>query len=169
MLKDLSVKGKEYKMHNDEHYMQLALEEAQKAALINEVPVGAVIIDADGNIIGKGHNTTERYNSPLAHAELNAIRKATHRLDSWRLTDCTIYVTLEPCAMCAGAISSARLKRLVYGAFDEKGGACASLLNLYDYPLNHKPMVKSRVLEEECGKILSEFFERKVRPEKTED
>jgi tRNA(adenine34) deaminase len=145
-------------MLTDEQYMQIALEEARKAAAINEVPVGAVIVGEDGDIAGRGYNTTERDNSPLAHAELTAIRKAALRLDTRRLTNCTIYVTLEPCPMCAGAISNAKIKRLVYGAFDEKGGACASLFNLYDYSVNHKPMVRSRVLEAECGAVLSEFF-----------
>ena len=149
-------------MNNDEHFMLLALEEAKKAAAINEIPVGAVIADAGGNIIGAGYNLTEQKNSPLKHAELIAIEQAAQALNSRRLTDCTIYVTLEPCPMCAGAISNARIKRLVYGAFDEKGGACASLFNLYDYPVNHKPMVRSRVLEAECGAVLSEFF-RKLR------
>ncbi|MCL2638537.1 MAG: tRNA adenosine(34) deaminase TadA [Oscillospiraceae bacterium] len=147
-------------MHNDEHFMLLALEEAKKAAALNEIPVGAVVIDADGKIIGTGYNLTERESSPLRHAELIAIEKAARHLNSRRLSDCTVYVTLEPCPMCAGAISSARIKRLVYGAFDEKSGAVASLLNLYDYPVNHKPMVRSRVLETECGAILSEFFKR---------
>jgi tRNA(adenine34) deaminase len=147
-------------MHNDEKYMRLALEEAQKAAAINECPVGAVVVDAGGNIIGRGHNLTERKNSPLAHAELIAIEEAAQALKSWQLSDCTIYVTLEPCPMCAGAISRARIKRLVYGAFDEKGGACASLLNLYDYPLNHKPQVRSRVLAEESSEVLSGFFKK---------
>ena len=149
-------------MHNDEHFMLLALEEAKKAAEKNECPVGAVVVDADGNVIGVGHNLTEQKNSPLKHAELIAIEEAAQALQTRRLTDCTIYVTLEPCPMCAGAISNARIKRLVYGAFDEKGGACASLFNLYDYPVNHKPQVRSRVLAQECGEILSEFF-RKLR------
>jgi tRNA(adenine34) deaminase len=147
-------------MHYDEHFMQLALAEAKKAAAINEVPVGAIVIDSDGNIVGRGYNTTERDRSPFAHAELNAIRKATHRLDTRRLSDCTIYVTLEPCPMCAGAISSAKIQRLVYGAFDEKNGACASLFNLYDFPVTCKPQVRSRVLEAECGAVLSEFFKK---------
>jgi tRNA(adenine34) deaminase len=147
-------------MHNDEHFMRFALEEAAKAAAINECPVGAVVVGADGSIIGRGHNLTERENSPLAHAELIALQEAARNLSSRRLTDCTMYVTLEPCPMCAGAISSARIKRLVYGAFDEKGGACASLFNLYDYPVNHKPMVRSRVLADECGAVLSDFFKK---------
>jgi len=145
-------------MHNDEHYMHLALDEARKAAGMNEVPVGAVVIDADGIIIGRGHNLTEEQQSPLAHAELLAIQQATKSISSKWLVDCTMYVTLEPCPMCAGAISSARIKRLVYGAFDVKGGAVASVMNIYDYSFNHKPMVKSRVLADECGKLLSDFF-----------
>jgi tRNA(adenine34) deaminase len=151
-------------MFTDEQYMQIALEEARKAAAINEVPVGAIVVAPDGDIVGRGYNTTERDGSPLAHAEITAIRKAALRLDTRRLTDCVIYVTLEPCPMCAGAISNAKIKRLVYGAFDEKSGACASLFNLYDYPVNHKPMVKSGLMAEECGALLSEFF-RKLREE----
>jgi len=147
-------------MKQDEHFMKLALEEAKKAAKQGECPVGAVIADENGAVVGKGHNTTERDHSPLAHAEMNAIRKATHRLDTKWLTECTIYVTLEPCPMCAGAISGARIKRLVYGAFDEKGGVCASLFNLYDYPVNHKPMVRSGVRADECGAVLSDFFKK---------
>ena len=145
-------------MQQDEYFMKLALEEAKKALLIGEVPVGAVIVDGEGNIIGRGYNTTERDNSPLRHAEMIAIEEAALFLKNRRLSDCILYVTLEPCPMCAGAIMSARIKRLVYGAFDEKGGACASIFNLYDYPVNHKPMVKSRVLADECGEILSGFF-----------
>jgi tRNA(adenine34) deaminase len=147
-------------MFTDEEYMKIALDEARKAAAINEVPVGAIVVAPDGDIVGRGYNTTERDDSPLAHAEITAIKKAALRLDTRRLTDCTIYVTLEPCPMCAGAISSAKIKRLVYGAFDEKGGACASLFNLYDYPVNHKPMVKSGLLADECGAVLSGFFKK---------
>ncbi|MCL1823750.1 MAG: nucleoside deaminase [Oscillospiraceae bacterium] len=145
-------------MFQDEEFMLLALEEAKKALSENECPVGAVIIDADGNIIGKGHNTTERDKSPLKHAELIAIEEAAGSKKNRRLTDCTIYVTLEPCPMCAGAISNARIKRLVYGAYDEKGGAVASILSLYETPVHHKPMVRSKVLAKECGEILSGFF-----------
>ncbi|MCL2078151.1 MAG: tRNA adenosine(34) deaminase TadA [Oscillospiraceae bacterium] len=147
-------------MLDDEHFMELALEEARKAFDKNECPVGAVIVDGGGNIVGRGYNTTETNHSPLMHAEMIAIGEAARVLKNRRLSDCTVYVTLEPCPMCAGAISNARLKRLVYGAFDSKGGACASLFNLYDYPVNHKPMVRSRVLEDECGAILSEFFKK---------
>lgn len=95
---------------------------------------------------------------PTAHAEIIAIEQAAKAMNSWRLTECTLYVTLEPCPMCAGAIINSRIKRLVYGAFDEKGGACASLMEIFDYPFNHRPMVRSRVLQDECAKLLTEFF-----------
>jgi tRNA(adenine34) deaminase len=147
-------------MYDDEHFMRIALEEAVKAYNKNEIPVGAIIVSADGDIAGRGHNLTELENSPLMHAEFIAIQEAVRALKTRRLSDCTMYVTLEPCPMCAGAISSARIKRLVYGAFDEKGGACASLFNLYDYPINHKPMVRSGILAGECGLLLSDFFEK---------
>ncbi|MDR1755078.1 MAG: tRNA adenosine(34) deaminase TadA [Eubacterium sp.] len=142
----------------DEEMMLLALAEAQKAYDIGEIPVGAVIVDDEEKIISKGYNRRERDNSPVAHAEIIAIEKAAYFKKNWRLNDCTLYVTLEPCPMCAGAISNARIKRVVYGAFDEKGGALSSLFNLYELPLNHAPMVRSRVLERECGEILSKFF-----------
>lgn len=146
----------------DEEMMLKALELARKAFDAGEVPVGAIIIDEHGTIIGEGFNQRETKKTPLAHAEIIAIEKAAEITGKWRLSDCTIYVTLEPCPMCAGAIMNARIKRLVYGAFDEKGGACASLFNLYDYPVNHKPLVRSRILEKECSSILENFF-RKLR------
>lgn len=142
----------------DEEMMLKALELAQKAFDQGEIPVGAIVVGKDGEIVGAGYNQRETKKSPLAHAEILAIEKAAQTLGEWRLSDCTLYVTLEPCPMCAGAIMNARLKRVVYGAFDEKGGACASLFNLFDYPVNHRPLVRSRVLEKECGEILSRFF-----------
>lgn len=148
-----------WKMLLDEEYMLLALDLAGKAYLLGECPVGAIVVDENGIVIGEGYNRREIDQSPTAHAEVIAIEKAAAKLGSWRLGGCTIYVTLEPCPMCAGAISNARIKRLVYGAFDEKGGACASLFNMYDYPLNHKPLVRSRILAQECGNILSRFFQ----------
>ncbi|MCL2087508.1 MAG: nucleoside deaminase [Oscillospiraceae bacterium] len=150
----------------DEEMMLLALEEAKKAYNIGECPVGSLIIDGDENIIATGYNRRETDNSPIAHAEIIAIEKAAAFKNTvtspmgWRLNDCTIYVTLEPCAMCAGAISNAGIKRVVYGAFNPKAGALASLFNLYEYPLNHIPLVRSRVLEQECGEILSRFFKK---------
>lgn len=142
----------------DEEMMLKALELAKKAYSIGEIPVGAIVVDGDGNIIGEGYNRRESDNSPTAHAEMLAIEKAAETLGHWRLSDCTLYVTLEPCPMCAGAIINSRLKRVVYGAFDDKGGACASVVNLFELPFNHKPLVRSRVLEKECGELLTEFF-----------
>lgn len=142
----------------DEEMMLKAIELAKKAYEIGEIPIGAIVVDKDGNIIGKGYNRRESDNSPTAHAEILAIEAAAKHLGSWRLTDCTLYVTLEPCPMCAGAIINSRLKRVVYGAFDDKGGACASVVNLFELPFNHKPLVRSRILERECGELLTEFF-----------
>lgn len=142
----------------DEEMMLKALELAKKAYSMGEIPVGAIVVDGDGNIIGEGYNRRESDNSPTAHAEMLAIEKAAETLGHWRLSECTLYVTLEPCPMCAGAIINSRLKRVVYGAFDDKGGACASVVNLFELPFNHKPLVRSRVLEKECGEILTEFF-----------
>ncbi len=143
----------------DEEMMLKALDLAKKAYELGECPVGAVVTDKDGNIIGEGYNRRECDNSPTAHAEILALEAAAKHLKSWRLSQCTIYVTLEPCPMCAGAIINARIKRLVYGAFDEKGGACTSVVNLFELPFNHKPLVRSRVLEKECGELLTKFFQ----------
>lgn len=142
----------------DEEMMLKAIELAKKAYEMGETPVGAIVVDKEGNIIGEGYNRRECDNSPTAHAEILAIESAARHLGSWRLTDCTLYVTLEPCPMCAGAIINSRLKRVVYGAFDDKGGACTSVVNLFELPFNHKPLVRSRVLEKECGELLTEFF-----------
>lgn len=144
----------------DEEMMLKALELAKKAYSMGECPVGAIIIDKEGTIVGEGCNRRETDNSPTAHAEILAIEQAAKTLGTWRLSECTMYVTLEPCPMCAGAIINSRLKRVVYGAFDEKGGACASVLNLFELPFNHKPLVRSRILEKECGEILKDFFEK---------
>ena len=146
----------------DEEMMERALELANEAARRGEIPVGSVVVNADGEIIGEGFNRREELQSPTAHAEMLAIEQSAKRLGSRRLTDCTIYVTLEPCPMCAGAIMNAGLKRLVYGAFDEKNGACASVTALFDEKFTHIPRVRSRVLEQRCGEVLSEFF-RKLR------
>ena len=145
----------------DEEYMEKALELAQKAALRGEIPVGALVVDKDGKIIGEGFNRREELQSPTAHAEVLAIEQAAKTLKNRRLLDCTLYVTLEPCPMCAGAVMNAGLKRLVYGAFDDKNGACASVATLFDEKFTHIPMVRSRVLKDRCGEILSEFFKDK--------
>ena len=139
-------------------FMKEALAEARKALGKNEPPVGAVIVK-DGEIIARSHNLRENLHDPTAHAEMLAIREAAARLGRWRLSDCEIYVTLEPCAMCAGAMVLARLARLVYGADDPKAGAVVSLMNLAsDERLNHQVEVKGGVLAEECGTLLRDFF-----------
>lgn len=140
--------------------MTKALELAEKAGAMGEIPVGAIVVDPDGNIIGEGYNLREHTNSPTAHAEILAIEQAAKHLGSWRLTGCTLYVTLEPCPMCAGAVMNARLKRLVYGAFDDKNGACASVAALFDEKFTHIPFVRSRVLQDRCGAVLTDFFNK---------
>ncbi len=145
-------------MTADEEYMRMCIELAKKAAVEGECPVGAIIVDREGNIIAQGYNRRENDKSPTAHAEIIAIEKAARKLNSWRLSDCTLYVTLEPCPMCAGAIINSRIRRVVYGAFDEKGGACSSVINIFEYPFNHKPLVRSRILMDECSALLTDFF-----------
>lgn len=147
-------------MNKDEKFMKEALKEASKAFKKNEVPIGAVLVYKN-KIIAKAHNFKESKKSPLAHAEILAIKKASNKLKKWRLLDTTLYVTLEPCAMCAGAIIEARIKKLVFGAFDKKAGACGSLINVpQDKRLNHRVEIKSRVLEKEAQRILKEFFKK---------
>ena len=141
----------------DEQMMHLALELAEEAAAEGEVPVGCVIT-LDDRVVGKGRNRRERGKSALAHAELEAIVEANRTLGGWRLWQCTLYVTLEPCPMCAGAIINARIPRVVYGAKDAKAGSCASVIDLFSLPYNHKPQVEQGLLEEECAGILSRFF-----------
>jgi tRNA(adenine34) deaminase len=145
-------------MHD--HFMQLALEEAQQALREDEVPVGAVIV-YDGRPIARAHNQREQLHDPTAHAEMIAITQAAESRRSWRLDDCTLYVTLEPCPMCAGAIVQARIPRLVYGAADPKAGAVDSLFRLLDDPrLNHRVETIAGVLAVPCGEILSRFFQQ---------
>ncbi len=144
--------------NDDERFMQAALREAQEAREEGEVPVGAVVV-CGGRIIGRGHNQRERLNDPTAHAEMLALTAAATAVESWRLEGCTLYVTLEPCAMCAGALVLARLARLVFGAMDPKAGACVSLYSIpTDDRLNHRIDLTSGVLADECGGILREFF-----------
>ncbi|MDJ0974277.1 MAG: tRNA adenosine(34) deaminase TadA [Planctomycetota bacterium] len=142
----------------DAAFMQEAIEEARQAAEVGEVPVGAVVVRG-GQVIARAHNAREIENDPSAHAELVAMREAARLLRSWRLTGCTVYVTLEPCFMCAGAIVNARPDRVVFGAMDPKAGAVGSLANvLADERLNHRPEVTAGVLAEECGTLLRDFF-----------
>lgn len=142
----------------DTQFMQLALTLAKEAASLGEVPVGAVIVK-DGKVIGQGANAPIRLNDPSAHAEMLAIRHAASHLGNYRLVDCTLYVTLEPCAMCAGVIQHARISRLVYGAHDPKTGACGSVVNLMHEPmLNHHTQMQSGLMAEDCAHVLRSFF-----------
>lgn len=145
---------------NDEHWMRYALNLAEKAGERGEIPIGAVIVQ-NGQIIAESGNQKESTQDPLGHAEILVIRQASDRLKRWRLSDCTLYVTLEPCTMCAGAIIHARLERIVYGATDPKAGAVESLFKiLSDGRLNHTPQVQKGVLERECSRLLKDFFQR---------
>ena len=138
-------------------FMRLALDAAKESAAEGEVPVGAVVV-RNGEVVAVGRNRRESVKDALSHAEIEAIRTACAVLGGWRLWECEMYVTLEPCPMCAGAAINSRLKRVVYGAFDEKNGACASVAALFDEKFTHIPRVRSRVLQERCADILSRFF-----------
>lgn len=158
-------------MNNDEKFMRLALEQAYLAYKMGEVPVGAVVV-RNGEVVGAGYNRRETDKNAVAHAELLAIDDACKRLGGWRLWECELYVTLEPCPMCAGAIINSRIKRLVYGASDKKAGSVESIVRMFDLPYNHKPPYTAGVLEEECSQILKSFFKemrsRKSRVESEE-
>ena len=145
-------------MNEKEYYMNEALKEAKKAYDKLEIPVGAVIVK-DGKIIARGYNVKEGKKDSSKHAEIIAIQKASKKLDAWRLNDCDMYVTLEPCPMCAGAIIQARIKKLYIGTMDKKTGACGSVLNLLeDYTFNHRVEVETQVLQDECEQMLKQFF-----------
>lgn len=153
--------------NKDAKYMKIALKEAQKAYEKDEVPVGAIIVK-DEKIIARAHNQKEEKTDTTKHAEILAIQKASKKLKAWRLENCTMYVTLEPCTMCIGAAINARIKRLVYGASDEKTGACGSVLNIpEEYKFNHIVEIEKNIEEENCKKILQTFFkELRKRKEK---
>lgn len=142
----------------DAHWMHQALLEAKKAAALGEIPVGAVIV-RDEQVIARAHNRRELDQDAMAHAEVLCIQQACRVLNSWRLSGCTLYVTLEPCPMCSGAIINSRLDRVVYGAKDDKAGCAGSVADLFVMPFNHTPVIRSGILEEECAAVLSEFFE----------
>lgn len=143
---------------NDSVFMDEALRLAKEAYEIGEVPIGCVIVQ-DGKIVGRGKNTRETEKTALGHAEIQAISDACKNLGGWRLWNCTLYVTLEPCPMCAGAIINARIPRVVFGARDEKNGACGSVCNLFQMPFTHKPQVTEGLKQEECQALLQEFFQ----------
>ena len=143
----------------ENEYMKIALELAQEAFNIGEVPVGAIVVKkSTGEIVGKGYNRRESNKDPLAHAEIEAISQASKKLGGWRLIDCEMYVTLEPCPMCCGAIINSRIERVIFGASDKKSGSVQSVTNMFELPYNHKPEILSGVLKDECSAILSEFF-----------
>ena len=143
---------------DDRYFMEQALTLAREAAAEGEVPVGCVIVRGD-EIVGRGRNRREQDKTALAHAEIEAISEACRNLGGWRLWECTLYVTLEPCPMCAGAIINARIPRVVYGAKDAKCGACGGVCSLFDMAFNHHPAVESGIREEEAGALLTEFFQ----------
>ncbi len=141
----------------DSECMLLAIEQAKLSASELEVPVGAVIV-RNGELVSVGRNRREKGKNALAHAEIEAIDLACKKLSGWRLWECEMFVTLEPCPMCTGAIINSRIRRLVYGAKDSKAGSCGSVINLFDLPYNHKPQVVNGFMQEECSKILTDFF-----------
>ena len=148
-------------MEDFEKYMLEALKEASLAALEDEVPIGCVIVK-DGEIIAKAHNQRDKTNNPLGHAEVLAIKKASEILKDWQLVNCELYVTIEPCLMCAGAIIQSRIKRVIYGAPDLKGGAFGSSINVLDASnINHRPEIVKGVLESECSQIIKDYFKSK--------
>lgn len=155
-------------MADDQDFMRLAIAEAQKAADIGEVPVGSVVV-LDGQVVSRGFNRRETWQDPTAHAELIAMRRAAEKLGSWRLLDCTLYITLEPCPMCAGTIINARIPRVVYGARDAKAGAARSLYAMLEDPrLNHRVDVTENCLKHECAGLLTDFFEEIRRRRRAE-
>ena len=140
-------------------FMRRAIELARESAAVGEIPVGAVVVK-DGKIIGEGRNMREEKRDALSHAETEAISAACKNIGDWRLDGCEIYVTLEPCPMCTGAIINARIKTVIFGAFDSKMGCMDSVINLCDYPFNHKPEIYAGICEDECKEILQKFFQK---------
>nr|WP_325307236.1 tRNA adenosine(34) deaminase TadA [Longimicrobium sp.] len=164
----MEEQGSTAALADDERWMRLALDEARAAEALGEVPVGAVIVRA-GELVAAGHNLTHTLQDPSAHAEMVAIRRAAQAIGHWRLLDCTLYVTLEPCAMCSGVIVLARIPRLVYAAPDPKAGMSGSLQNLVQYPrLNHRVDLVTGVLEQEAGDVLRAFFRARRKPPRTD-
>ncbi len=148
-------------MKTDEYYMHLALKEAEKSAQMDEVPIGAVLVE-NNHVLARGHNMKEKKKDPTCHAEIEVIRKACKKKASWRLENATLYVTIEPCMMCAGTMVWSRVRRIVYGAKDPKGGAMGSSFSLLEVKrLNHYPEITGGVLEEECAQIMKDYFQKK--------
>ncbi len=154
-------------MEDKEFFMKEAIKEAKKAYSKDEVPIGAVIVK-DGKIIARGHNLKETKKDTVKHAEIIAIEKASKKIDAWRLEDCDIYVTMEPCPMCMGAIINSRIRKIYYGVEDYKAGACGSVVDLTKYKFNHIPEYEKNLLEEECKEVLQNFF-KELRVKKKKD
>lgn len=161
-----NVRAKDVINMQNEDYMKMAIVYAKEAFENGEVPVGCVITDENGEIIGTGRNRREQDMMATAHAEIEAIEKACRKKRNWRLQGCTIYITLEPCPMCAGAIINSRISRLVYGAKDENTGSCGSVINLFMERYGHSPQIFGGIMEDECAKLLSEFFQNKRKTER---
>lgn len=158
MKQDVVVVTKYYiEMKNNIYFMKEAIKEAKKSLLTNDVPVGCVIVH-ENKIISRGHNIREAKQQSLAHAEIIAINKACKKLNSWRLEDCTMYITLEPCIMCSGAIIQARIPKVIYGAYDLRFGAHKSLVNIFDVKFNHNVDISGGLLEDECSTLIKDFF-----------
>ena len=149
----------------DEFFMREAIEQARLALLEKEVPIGAVVV-RNGEIVGRGYNRREYGKNAISHAEITAIDEACKNLGGWRLWECDLYVTLEPCPMCAGAVINSRIKRVVYGCDDPKAGAVKSVVNLFELPFNHKPKVVSGIYKEECSAMLTDFFRQLRKAQK---
>ena len=151
-------------MNDNDYYMSIALQLAQEAEADNEAPVGCVIVDSFGAVIGRGRNRREKTKSALAHAELEAIEDACNTLNDWRLSGCSMYVTLEPCPMCAGAVMMSRIDKLVFGARDELTGSCVSVINLFMEDYGHKTQIIGGIMADESSNLMKEFFERIRNP-----
>lgn len=147
-------------MLEHEEHMRRALDLAREAMAEGEVPVGCIVVSADGTIVGRGYNRREKEKNALAHAELEAISQACATLSDWRLTGCSLYVTLEPCPMCAGGIINARISKVFYGARESLSGSCGSIINLFMEPFGHSPQIVGGILEAECAALMTEFFKK---------
>ena len=162
MTKDITVDIENMdERSRDEYFMAIAMEEARKAYELGEIPIGAILVK-DNTIVSRHHNRRELDHDATAHAEVLVIREACDVLKRWRLTGCTLYVTIEPCPMCAGAVINSRIDRVVYGASDYKGGAVESLFNVLSHPgLNHEPQLQAGILADECSQLMKDFFKKK--------
>ena len=147
--------------NRDISFMRQALALANEASDLGEIPVGALVVSRDGNVVASAYNLRENEKSSIAHAEILAIEKACKELGGWRLNGCTLYVTLEPCPMCAGALVNSRIERVVFGAYDMQAGCCGSVINFNAYPFNHAFVIEGGVLEDECRELLVNFFDSK--------